>query len=109
MAAADYWLGGPLRRWLAGRVFRAVLIERRARANGTPAGRDAVERLLQALDAGDSLIVFPEGTRGDGTLVAPFKSGLYHVCAARPGLELVPVHLTTSTACCRRARRCRCR
>ncbi len=93
MAAADYWLGGPLRRWLAGRVFRAVLIERRARANGTPAGRDAVERLLQALDAGDSLIVFPEGTRGDGTLVAPFKSGLYHVCAARPGLELVPVHL----------------
>lgn len=93
VAAADYWLGGPLRRWLAGRVFRAVLIERRARADATPAGPDAVGRLLEALDLGDSLIVFPEGTRGDGELIAPFKSGLYHVGAARPGLELVPVHL----------------
>ena len=93
VAAADYWLGGPLRRWLAARVFRAVLIERRARTDATPAGREAVGRLLEALDRGDSLIVFPEGTRGDGEQIAPFKSGLFHVCAARPGLELVPVHL----------------
>lgn len=93
VAAADYWCRGRVRRRLAGRVFRAVLIERRAGASGTAAGRDAVERLVQAVDEGASLIVFPEGTRGDGAAVAPFKSGLYHLCVARPELELMPVHL----------------
>jgi 1-acyl-sn-glycerol-3-phosphate acyltransferase len=89
VAATDYWGEGAARRWLAGRIFRAVLIERRA---GT-GGREAVDRLVRAVDDGASLIVFPEGTRGDGAAVAPFKSGLYHLCAARPGLELMPVHL----------------
>ena len=93
VAAADYWSGGALRRWLAARVFRAVLIERRAGAGGTPAGRDAVARLVDAVDGGASLIVFPEGTRGDGQAIAPFKSGLYHLCVARPEVELMPVHL----------------
>jgi 1-acyl-sn-glycerol-3-phosphate acyltransferase len=93
VAAADYWQAGPLRRWLAGRVFHAVLIARRTRAHEAPAGQLAVERLLEAIDEGASLIVFPEGTRGNGTVIAPFKSGLYHLCVARPQLELVPVHL----------------
>ncbi len=38
-------------------------------------------------------ILFPEGTRGPGGMPRPFKSGLYHLCRERPGLELVPVWL----------------
>ena len=41
----------------------------------------------------DSIIVFPEGTRGSGEQIAPFKSGLYHLCREKPGLELLPVYL----------------
>jgi 1-acyl-sn-glycerol-3-phosphate acyltransferase len=37
------------------------------------------------------LILFPEGTRGDGTAIAPFKSGIFHVVTRRPDVELVPV------------------
>lgn len=88
VAAADYWRRGRLRRHLAGRVFRAVLVER-----GTGDGRAAIERCAGALRDGDSLILFPEGTRGDGTEIAPFKPGLYHLGRAHPGLELVPVYL----------------
>jgi 1-acyl-sn-glycerol-3-phosphate acyltransferase len=40
-----------------------------------------------------SLIVFPEGTRGTGAEVSPFKSGLYHLCCRVPSVELVPVFL----------------
>src|SRR5438046_9546965 len=40
-----------------------------------------------------SLIVFPEGTRGAGPEIAPFKSGLYHLSVGKPALELVPVYL----------------
>jgi 1-acyl-sn-glycerol-3-phosphate acyltransferase len=88
VAARDYWEGGPLRRYLATRVFRALLIDRAG-----PDARSAVEHMAEGLAAGDSLILFPEGTRGSGQEIAPFKSGLYHLCAASPGLELVPVSL----------------
>ncbi len=88
VAARDYWSGG-VRRFLAERVFRAVLIERRhpCRAHNPVADMEA------ALDAGDSLVVFPEGTRGRGDVVQAFQAGLYHLLRERPWLEAVPVYL----------------
>jgi 1-acyl-sn-glycerol-3-phosphate acyltransferase len=44
-----------------------------------------------ALAAGDSLILFPEGTRGREGEVARFRSGLYRLARLRPDVELVPV------------------
>jgi 1-acyl-sn-glycerol-3-phosphate acyltransferase len=98
VAGADYWLRGALRRYLAERVFRAVLIERRvagdrAHEDVVAAARAAVATTAAALATGDSLILFPEGTRGPGGLPQPFKSGLFHLCVERPGLVLVPVWL----------------
>jgi 1-acyl-sn-glycerol-3-phosphate acyltransferase len=49
--------------------------------------------MLRELDRGCSLILFPEGTRGDGGEVAEFKAGLYQLCRERAGLEAVPVYL----------------
>ena len=98
VAGADYWNRDALRRFLAGRVFRAVLIERRAAGKPTrdeilASARAAVAATAAALDDGNSIILFPEGTRGPGGMPQPFKSGLYHLCRERPDLELVPVWL----------------
>lgn len=90
VAGRDYWEGGAMRRYLARKVFRAVLIER---GHGPEAARAAMDLMARALEEGDSLILFPEGTRGDGHEIAPFRSGLYHLAERRPGLEIVPVHL----------------
>jgi 1-acyl-sn-glycerol-3-phosphate acyltransferase len=95
VAARDYWERDAIRRYLAARVFNAVLIDR-ASAPGTPAGqlgRQAVDQMVQSLGNRHSLILFPEGTRGPGEDLAPFRSGLYHLCAKSPGLEVVPVYL----------------
>lgn len=43
------------------------------------------------MDADDSLILFPEGTRNPDDGVLPFKSGLYHLARQRPELEFLPM------------------
>lgn len=91
VAARDYWLGGPLRRWLAVSVLNAVLIERQR----ITAANNPMHDLEAAVDAGSSLIIFPEGRRQDDEDAGmnPFKPGLWHLARRRPGLELIPVHL----------------
>jgi len=96
VAAQDYWEKG-LRRAIAVNVFRGVLVARRhtvqegEAASGDP--RQAIEHMLDAMGSDNSLILFPEGTRGTGDEVAAFKSGLYYLCQQRPGLRLVPGYL----------------
>src|SRR6186713_2545711 len=88
IAARDYW-GTGLKKYIATRGFGAVLIDR-AREN---AEVDPLEPLRAALREGDSLIIFPEGTRGATALPARFRSGLYRLAGEFPSVELVPVYL----------------
>lgn len=91
VAAQDYWLGGPVRRYLATRVFKCVLIERkRVTVSSNPLGK-----MGEALEQGSSLIIFPEGGRFDGEEgeVGEFKPGLWHLARRHPEVELVPVYL----------------
>ena len=89
VAGRDYWEKTKLRRWIACRCFRAVLIERQKVTVAT----NPLEPMLAALDGGASLIVFPEGTRSLDGQMQPFKAGLHHLARARPTLPLVPVWL----------------
>lgn len=91
VAARDYWGTGGLRGFIAEHGFRAVYIERdRERRDGDP-----LDPLHDALAAGDSLIIFPEGTRSPAPLPQPFKAGLYHLARRHPQAELVAVYLDT--------------
>jgi 1-acyl-sn-glycerol-3-phosphate acyltransferase len=95
VAAADYWLTTPLRRFAGAEVFRAVLIDRRPEARR----EDPVAVILAALDEGASLILFPEGARNMGdTPLLPFRAGLYNIGLARPGVELVPTWIANLNA-----------
>jgi 1-acyl-sn-glycerol-3-phosphate acyltransferase len=88
VAALDYWLNSPLRAFIGREVFNAVLIDRRPEART----EDPVAQMAAALDQGSSLILFPEGQRNSSDApLLPFKSGLYHLAKARPGVDLVPV------------------
>jgi 1-acyl-sn-glycerol-3-phosphate acyltransferase len=88
VAGADYWTVSGLRRFFGQRVFRAVLIERDRAARQ----EDPIAQMAGAIDQGSSLILFPEGTRNTTEQrLLPFKSGLYHLAAARPQIELLPV------------------
>ena len=91
VAAEEYWQRSLFRSYVATRIFRSVLVPR---ASSSPfAGRGIISSLLRELEGGCSLILFPEGGRGDGAEIGKFKSGLYQLCQARAGLEAVPVYL----------------
>jgi len=89
VAARDYWCKTPGRRWVAEKILNVVFIDRqRSDASGDP-----LAPLRQALREGASLIIFPEGTRGDQALPGPFKSGLFRLAQEFPALTLAPVYL----------------
>ncbi|MBI1740822.1 MAG: 1-acyl-sn-glycerol-3-phosphate acyltransferase [Candidatus Koribacter versatilis] len=95
VAAQDYWEKG-LSRTIAVNVFRAVLVARHQSGQekqtaGDP--RQAIEHMVDAMGSENSLILFPEGTRGTGEDVGGFKSGLYYLCQRKPGIRLVPAFL----------------
>lgn len=65
--------GWPLFGWLA-KLQRTVFIERRASR-----AADQRDEIKERLNAGDNLVIFPEGTSNDGIHVRPFKSALFAV------------------------------
>ena len=85
IAARDYWTSSPFKQWLTSAVFNAVYVSR-TRVDD----QDPLEPLADALKAGDSLVIFPEGTRSNRDEPLPFKSGLYHLAEQFPGVQLIP-------------------
>jgi 1-acyl-sn-glycerol-3-phosphate acyltransferase len=85
IAAKDYWTASTFKRWITTEVFNAVYVEREKKGD-----EDPLQPLIDALDSGDSLILFPEGTRGFTEDPQPFKSGLYNLAKRFPGVVLVP-------------------
>ena len=95
VAWRDYWEKTAARRYLARKIFRAILVDRSAAGNGdrVAAATAAVHAMVREMGDHMSVIVFPEGTRSTDGELRPFKSGLYHLSRALPQAELVPVYL----------------
>ena len=89
VAAKDYWEKTALRRYLALEIYRAILIER----EHVSAHNNPIVQIAEAMGETDSVILFPEGTRGSGEAMGAFKSGIYHLAHRKPELECVPVYL----------------
>jgi 1-acyl-sn-glycerol-3-phosphate acyltransferase len=85
IAAKDYWTKSRFKQWITTAVFNAVYVDRERKE-----GEDPLQPLVEALENGDSLIIFPEGTRGHAEEPQPFKAGLYNLALRFPNVVLVP-------------------
>ena len=85
VAARDYWSTG-IRRYMADKIFHAILIERhKPTAHDNP-----IEQILEAMGSDKSIIIFPEGTRSHTGTPQAFKAGLFHLAEQFPHVPLVP-------------------
>lgn len=88
IAAKDYFEKGPLAAF-ASYFFNIILIER------INLGRsDPLFPVKQALQDGYSIIIFPEGTRGEPGIVKRFKTGAARVAMDFPEIPVYPVVLS---------------
>ena len=88
VAAADYFLRNKLLAWFALNVVGIVPLNRQRR---TP-DEDLLAPVADALDRGEILVFFPEGSRGEPEQLAEFKSGLARVAERRPDVPVIPVY-----------------
>ena len=89
VAAADYFLRNRLLAWFALDII-GILPIRRNREN--PAD-DPLAPCCEALDRGEILIFFPEGTRGAPEQFKEFKSGIARLAERRPAVPIIPVYM----------------
>ncbi|MEO7953897.1 MAG: lysophospholipid acyltransferase family protein [Polaromonas sp.] len=85
IAAKDYWTQTAFKKWITTAVFNAIYVDRVKTGD-----QDPLEPLIRALEQGDSIILFPEGTRGNQEEPQSFKSGLYNLALKFPDVVLVP-------------------
>jgi 1-acyl-sn-glycerol-3-phosphate acyltransferase len=89
VAAADYFERNRLISFLANTLFNILPIPRK---RITPEN-NPLTLMRAALEAGESLLIFPEGTRGSGEDVGEFRSGVAHLLEKMPEVQVVPAYL----------------
>ena len=90
VAAADYFLRDPVIGWFSQNLIGIVPV---TRGQAGP-GEDVLAPARAALEAGDIVIIFPEGTRGsDDDGMAPLKAGVARLAEAFPNAPVTPIWL----------------
>jgi 1-acyl-sn-glycerol-3-phosphate acyltransferase len=87
VAAADYFLSNKLIAWFSLNVIGIVPLQR---------GRIKDKEILfkachHALDMGDILVLFPEGSRGKPEELSELKRGIHHLIQHRSTLNVTPI------------------
>jgi 1-acyl-sn-glycerol-3-phosphate acyltransferase len=88
-----------LRYLVKGEVWKVKSVGRLLELLGTfpvqrgAADREALTRSVEVLNAGEPLVVFPEGTRGSGATVGELREGVAYL-ALRAGVPVIPVGMS---------------
>jgi len=105
VAARDYWDKNGLRRYVARQVLNVVFVDR----TGARAGGDPLQPLREALERGDSLIIFPEGTRRAEALPDLSRAACTILRGSFRRWNWRRFIWKTCTAACRKGLCCQCR
>ena len=89
IAAEDYFLRNRPLAWFSLNIIGIIPIDRHVKG----VHEDPLAVVAEAIDRGEIVIVFPEGSRGEPERVGEFKSGVAHLARRYPELPFFPVFL----------------
>ncbi len=90
VAAMDYFMRSRPMAWFATNIIGIIPI---VRAGRDKSGDHPLASCERALDRGDILIVFPEGSRGEPERLSQFKKGVAHLVRERPHTPVHPLFM----------------
>jgi 1-acyl-sn-glycerol-3-phosphate acyltransferase len=89
VAAMDYFMRNRARAWFATKIMGIIPIVR----GGRDRNINPLAPCEEALDRGEILIIFPEGSRGEPETLAQFKKGVARLVQARPATPVHPLYI----------------
>jgi 1-acyl-sn-glycerol-3-phosphate acyltransferase len=89
VAAVDYFFTSKVRGWFVTNIIGIIPVKR---GSGKEGG-NPLAACEAALDRGEILVLFPEGSRGDSETLGPLKKGIGHLACARPKVPIIPIYL----------------
>jgi len=89
VAAVDYFFTSKVRGWFVTNIIGIIPVKR---GSGKEGG-NPLAACEAALDRGEILVLFPEGSRGDPETLGPLKKGIGHLACARPKVPIIPIYL----------------
>ena len=89
VAAADYFMRPGLMRWFSLNVIGIIPVAR----GGVAEGVDPLDECYRALERGEILLIFPEGSRGEPEQMAELKSGISYLAKRLPTVPVIPVFM----------------
>jgi 1-acyl-sn-glycerol-3-phosphate acyltransferase len=89
VAAADFFLSNRWLAWFSTRIIGIIPLQRNVKGMRT----DPLAGITQAIERGEILVLFPEGTRGEPERLEEFKNGVSHVAKRHPQVPIIPVFL----------------
>lgn len=91
VAAADHFGKTVFKEKMSNYFINALLIQRKRDKENS--ANDPINKMIKALDDGYSLIIFPEGTRGEPEIQQPLKPGIGYVLSQRSTIKYVPAFM----------------
>jgi 1-acyl-sn-glycerol-3-phosphate acyltransferase len=89
VAAVDYFFTSKVRGWFVTNIIGIIPVKR---GSGKEGG-NPLAACEAALDRGEILVLFPEGSRGDPETLGPLKKGIGHLACARPKVPIIPIYM----------------
>ena len=90
VAAADYFCNTKLKSFIFKTLMRLIPLQRKF---GKTTKEELFKEINEALRAGETIIIYPEGTRGEDNSIKEFKSGVAHIAAMNPDVPVVPFYI----------------
>ena len=89
VAAQDYFFRNPLLKWFALRIMGILPLDREVKSKR----KHPLAGINEALDRGEIVIVFPEGSRGAPEQLGDFKAGIAHIAKKSPEAPVIPIYM----------------